>query len=113
MNMACPVWAPSPTVPHPDAELVALCMAFITLEEAASSAPSSDDDTPLQKEIMSKQSAMIGRIYEIRAQTVEGAVMRLRAAVAYWPELMRSGTGALSEILLTAAIRDLTGEEVR
>jgi hypothetical protein len=113
MNMACPIWAPSPTVPHPDAEMVALCMSFIALEEAASSAPSSDDDTPLQKEIMSKQRAMIGRIYEIRAQTVEGAVMRLRAAVAYWPELMRSGTGALSDVLLTAAIRDLTGEEVQ
>src|ERR1700733_14041756 len=82
MNTTCPIWSPSPVVPHPDAELVALCMSFIALEEAASSAPSNDDDTPLQKEVMSKQSAMIGRIYEIRAQTVEGAVMRLRAAVA-------------------------------
>jgi len=98
---------------NPDAELVALCTSFIALEEAARAEPYSDDETPLEKEVYAKQSAMIGRIYEIRAQTVEGAVMRLRAAVAFCPELMRSGTGTLSEILLTAAIRDLTGEEVQ
>ena len=70
-------------------------------------------DAPSGKGGVATQSAMIGRLYEIRAQTVDGAAMRLRAAVAFCPELMRLGTGTLSEILMTAAIRDLTREEAQ
>lgn len=98
----------------PDAELIMLCRSFIALEEVSRAEENDDfDETPLQKEVYAKQAAMIDHLYGIRAQTVEGAVMRLRAAVAYCPELIRPGTGTLSEILLTAAIRDLTGEEVQ
>lgn len=102
----------------PDAELLAACAAFDTLEAAYHATnfraepytPEADAAEAEQGRIAAAQEPFVARMTELRAVTHEGRVARARSLIGWWPEIMADGEGTTGECLTYATLRDLVGE---
>ena len=107
-----------PKGPHPDLELMVLCTTFCVLEDkidayySASATPIEDDakrDLSLIQ-LRKAQTALLPRIEEIRAKTLDGALARAKAACAWAPHLLLPQVET-HLIILSAMLRDMLDGE--
>ena len=104
----------TPTGAHPDLELMVLCTTFCALEDKIDAfystrgkqiASDSERDVALIR-LRNAQNALLPRIEEIHAKTLDGALARAKAACAWAPHLLRPQVET-HLIILSAMLRDM------
>ena len=105
--------------PNPDAELIATCAEFDRLEYGhlrlyyGATKRSTDEERDAADDASGRaeqQGDLVKKIYATRATTLEGWRAKARSAATWDLELLGSGSGNESEVILASLVRDLIGD---
>ena len=116
-RLASAIFSSGSTMPagaHPDLELMVLCSTFCVLEDKIDAFYSTrgkriandiERDVALIR-LRNAQNALLPRIEEIHAETLDGSLARAKAACAWAPHLLRPQVET-HLIILSAMLRDM------
>lgn len=119
-GMTAPVLAGAATItPDPDAELIALCAEFDRAEHARIAIlrdPTIPDDTATWDRLLGpfedEQDRLAPKIWETRAQTLEGIRAKAKTLALWAPHFLAEEAEGWDDEFAVSIIRDLVGSAV-